>query len=147
VRWEIMKRLRLPDFLKNEELKKFLRFSIVGGTSFVINTSLQWFVRRVLLYENYISIAVVFLIVSVCHFLLNNFFAFRDNNTQYKRKIIAYLLFLAGSTLLSSALLYIFLTYIYDNVLIGSATVTAVMMMVNYVILNKFVFKQSEEPQ
>ena len=142
-----MKRLRLPDFLKNEELKKFLRFSIVGGTSFVINTSLQWFVRRVLLYENYISIAVVFLIVSVCHFLLNNFFAFRDNNTQYKRKIIAYLLFLAGSTLLSSALLYIFLTYIYDNVLIGSATVTAVMMMVNYVILNKFVFKQSEEPQ
>ena len=137
----------LMNFIKSDGFKKFLRFSIVGGTTFILNTLLQWYVRRVLLYEDFIYIAIVFLLVSVCHFLLNNFFAFKDSNALYKRRIIGYILFLTVSTLLNSVFLYSFLTFILDNVLIATTSVTAVMMLINFTILNKLVFKQSEEPQ
>lgn len=137
----------IPEFIKSDGFKKFLRFSIVGGTTFIINTFLQWFVRRILLYENFTSIAIVFLFVALCHFLMNNFFAFKDSNALYKRRIIGYALFLVISTLLNSVLLYSFLTFVLDNVLIATTSVTAVMMLVNFTILNKLVFKQSEESQ
>jgi len=135
----------LSAFIKSDDFKKFLRFSIVGGAIFILNTSLQWFVRRILQYESFLSIAIVFVFVALCHFLFNNFFAFKDSTALYKRRIIGYVLYLVVSTFLNSVLLYSFLTFIMDNVLIATASVTAVMMLVNFTILNKFVFKQSEE--
>jgi len=138
---------KLYAFLTGKEFKKFLRFAIVGGATYIINTSLQWFVRRILLFEGFFSIAVVFLFVSLCHFLLNNFFAFRDTDAIYKRRIFGYVFYLAVSTLLNALLLYAFLTYLLDNVPLATAAVTAVMMLINFTLLNRIVFKESKEPQ
>jgi len=118
---------------------------IVGGTIFILNTSMQWFIRRVLFLESFFAISIVFIISAICHFLLNNFFAFKDSNIIIKRKIIGYIIFLAISTLFNSILLFSFLTYIYDNVFIANVIVTSIMMLINFMILNKLIFiKQNE---
>ena len=136
---------RLSAFLRGDLFKRLFRFAIVGGTIFIINTSLIWFVRRVLGFEGFVSIWSVYLIVTVCHFLLNNYFAFKDSDTLFKKRILRYIIFLFISTLMNSLIVNTFLTYVMDNVLYATIVTTAVMLLVNFSILNKFVFPKSKE--
>jgi putative flippase GtrA len=131
---------RIDKLLSSKDMNKFIRFAFVGGTIFVLNTVLQWFVRRVLHLEDIFSIWGVFLLVTVCHFIMNNFFAFKDSNARYKKRISRYVVFVVCSTLANSLLMYSFLTYIADNVLAASVAITGTMMFVNFFILNKLVF-------
>ena len=136
---------RLSAFLRGDLFKRLIRFGIVGGTIFIINTSLIWVVRRVFGFEGFFSIWSVFLIVTVCHFLLNNFFAFKDSNELFKKRIFRYIIFLFFSTLMNSLIVNSFLTYVMDNVLYATVVTTAIMLLINFTILNKFVFPKSKE--
>jgi len=136
-------RQRLSAFLRGDLFKRLIRFGLVGGTIFIINTSLIWFVRRVLGFEGFISIWSVFLIVAVCHFLFNNYFAFRDSNVLFKKRVLRYIIFLFVSTLMNSLIVNSFLTYVIDNVLYATVVTTAIMLLINFSILNKFVFPKN----
>ena len=133
----------LSAFFHGDLFKRFARFVLVGGTIFIINTSLIWVVRRVLGFEGFFSIWGVFLVVTVCHFLLNNYFAFKDSNILCKRRIFRYIIFLLFSTLMNSLIVNSFLTYVIDNVLYATVVTTAVMLLINFSVLNKFVFPKS----
>ena len=139
----MIQKSRLPAFFHGDLFKRFVRFGLVGGTIFIINTSLIWVVRRVLGFEGFLSIWGVFLIVTVCHFLLNNYFAFKDSNALYKKRILRYIIFLFFSTLMNSLIVNSFLTYVVDNVLYATVVTTAVMLLINFSVLNKFVFPKS----
>jgi len=139
----MMQKLRV--FLRGDLFKRFFKFGIVGGTIFITNTSLIWVVRRVLGFESFLSIWGVFLIITVCHFLLNNYFVFRDSNALYKKRILRYIIFLFFSTLMNSLIVNSFLTYVIDNVLYATIVTTAVMFLLNFSVLNKYVFPKSKE--
>ena len=138
-------KLRLSAFLRGNLFKRLIRFGIVGGTIFIINTLLIWFVRRVLGLEGFLSIWSVFIIVAVCHFLFNNYFAFNDSNTLFKKRVLRYILFLFLSTLMNSFIVNSFLTYVIDNVLYATVVTTTIMLFFNFLVLNKFVFPNIKE--
>jgi len=136
---------RISAFIHGDLFKRLFKFGIVGGTIFIINTSLIWFVRRILGFEGFLSIWSVFAIVAICHFLLNNYFAFNDTNELFKKRVLRYIIFLFLSTLMNSLIVNSFLTYVIDNVLYATIVTTAIMLLVNFTILNKFVFPKSKE--
>jgi len=140
-----MQKLRLSAFFRGDFLQRLIKFGFVGGTIFIINTTLIWVVRRGLGFEGFLSIWGVFLIITVCHFLLNNYFVFRDSNALYKKRILRYIIFLFFSTLMNSLIVNSFLTYVIDNVLYATIVTTAVMFLLNFSVLNKYVFPKSKE--
>ena len=137
----------LSAFFHADLFKRLIRFGLVGGTIFIINTSLIWVVRRVLGLEGFFSIWGVFLIVTVCHFLLSNYFAFKDSNALFKKRILRYIIFIFFSTLMNSLIVNSFLSYVIDNVLYATVVTTAIMLLINFFVLNNFVFTKSNEEE
>ena len=123
---------------------KFIKFGIVGGTVFVVHTSMLWFLLRILQLDNIVAISGAYAIAVLCHFSLNNFFTFSDSDAQYKRRIAGYVIFVLTNYVLSTAIISTVLAYVADNVLFATVASTSVMMFFNFFVLNKFVFTRRD---
>lgn len=140
----MMENYKFSSLINKPAFKRFLKFSIVGGIIFIINTSLLWFVRQVLNVESFFSIWGIFVFVTTCHFLMSNFFAFKDSRMLYRKRIIRYVIYVALSTFIASMIVNAFLTHIANNILLATIVAAAIMMFINFNALNKFVFPKKE---
>jgi len=117
-----------------------VKFLLVGGTIFIINTITLWLLKRILLWDNLISAATAYLFALVFHFLLTNFFTFNDSNVIYKRRILGYLFTAACNYIINIIVVTCVLTYIIDNVLAATIASTAITMSFTFFMLNKIMY-------
>ena len=131
--------------LKIEIVRRFIKYGTVGGTVFVIHTSVLWFLLRILQMGNIIAITVAYVIALVCHFSMNNFFTFSESNALYRKRIVGYAMAVIAHYLLSTTIINTVLTFLVDNVLVATITSSSVSMIFFFFVLNRFVFTRGGE--
>ena len=135
---------KITELIKRGDLKRFLKFALVGGAVFIIHTAMLWFFKRVLLIPNLPSSIIAYLIGALCNFLLNNFFTFRDSDAVYKRRILGFAAVAATNFILNTIVVNVVLAYILDNVLLATVASTATTMCFSFFVLHKIVYKPKQ---
>jgi len=132
---------KITELIERGEIKRFLKFALVGGVVFVIHTAMLWFFKRVLLISNIPSSIIAYLIGAICNFLLNNFFTFRDSDAVYKRRILGFAAVAASNFVLNTIVVNVVLTCIVDNVVLSVVASTATTTCFSFFVLHKIVYK------
>ena len=132
---------KITELIERGEIKRFLKFALVGGVVFVIHTAMLWFFKRVLLISNIPSSIIAYLIGAICSFLLNNFFTFRDSDAVYKRRILGFAAVAASNFVLNTIVVNVVLTCIVDNVVLSVVASTATTTCFSFFVLHKIVYK------
>jgi putative flippase GtrA len=130
----------IKSLLQSSDLKKFIKYLFVGGTVFVIHTVTLWFFKRILHLENFLSSTIAYSIGTVSHFLLNNFFTFRDSGVNYKRRIIGYVIVVVCNYTINTIIVNSFLSFVIDNVLLAVIASTCATVLFGFFVLNKIVY-------
>jgi len=126
------------------EVVKFGKFLLVGGTVFVVYTCLAWVLVRQFLIEDVFAISFAYVIAALVHFLLNNFVTFGSSKVGYKRRVIGYLLVVGCNYLIMTFLGIVVLRYLIDNIVISTIIATIATTLFGFFVLNKIVFKGNE---
>ena len=135
---------KITELIGRGDLKRFLKFALVGGVVFLIHTAMLWFFKRVLLIPNLPSSIIAYLIGALCNFLLNNFFTFRDSDAAYKRRILGFAAVAASNFVLNTIVVNVVLTYVLDNVLLATVASTATTMCFSFFVLHKVVYRSKQ---
>jgi putative flippase GtrA len=131
---------KIKSLLQNSDSGKFIKYLFVGGTVFVIHTVTLWFFKRILHLENFISSTIAYAIGTISHFLLNNFFTFRESSVTYKRRIIGYVIVVVCNYTINSIIVNSFLSFVIDNVLLAVIASTSATVLFGFFVLNKIVY-------
>lgn len=130
---------------QSNDSNKFVKYLFVGGTVFVIHTVMLWFFKRILKLENFVSSTIAYIIGVINHFLLNNFFTFKDSSTNYRRRIFGYIIVVGCTYIINSIIVNSFLSFVIDNVLLAVIASTSVTVLVGFFVLNKIVYVNLEK--
>ena len=127
-----------------DNTKRFIRFLLVGVTAFIIYTLTLWLLKRVLGVNTPVSVTIAFGITITYHFLLSNFFTFNNSDADYKKRILGYIAVVACNYAINIVIVSTILNIVIDNVLVASATSTAITMFFNFFVLSRIVFSDSK---
>ena len=132
---------KITELIRRGDLKRFLKFALVGGVVFLIHTAMLWFFKRILLISNLPSSIIAYMIGALSNFLLNNFFTFSDSDAVYKRRILGFIAVAASNFVLNTIVVNVVLTYVLDNVLLATVASTATTMCFSFFVLHKIVYR------
>jgi len=130
--------------LQNDNVRKFIKFLLVGVAVFNIYTFSLWLFKRVIGLRIPISVTVAFIIAVSCNFLLNNFFTFNASDAGYKKRILGYISVVMCNYVINIIIISTVLNNVIDNVLAASAASAVTTMLFNFFALNKIVFSDSK---
>jgi len=124
------------------ELAKFAMFLLAGGIVFVVYTSLVWVLMRKLMIEDVYATSLAYVVSTLVHFLLNNFFTFGYSKVGYKRRVLGYLSVIGCNYLIMTLLVIFVLRYIVDSIFISSMIATTATILFGFFALNKIVYNK-----
>jgi len=139
--------LRLPvlNRMEREEAVKLAWYIVIGGVTYIINNVLLFLFRRKMGLEDTASVALSYLLTTVCHFFLHNTLTFRKSRESLRRKCLGHFVVSAINYVMGVTAAAFVLGYVYDSNLLATACSTAVTFLAGYFLLNKFVYKLHTE--
>ncbi|NLM10510.1 MAG: GtrA family protein [Clostridiaceae bacterium] len=144
VKEKITNELLNPDFVK-----KFIRYLIVGVSSFTIEYILFLIFRRVLPLPVVVTNILVYTFIFWFNFLLNKFFTFKSHK-NFKKQLLSYGLLFLFNMVAGNILLFMAVTELLKSLFPGTPWIPyylpKILIMVfivswNFILYNKVIYK------
>lgn len=128
-----------------EEKKQFIRYVIWGIITTLFHLGFFWLLNRVgLKYK--IANVIAILSTKVLAYICNKFFVYRskcDSMKELLKEMFNYIIARGFTFFIDFFLLIIFVDLIHLNKMISKAIVLGVVVIINYILGEKFVYKKS----
>jgi putative flippase GtrA len=125
--------------LNQERIFRFVRFCTVGGTVALIDFSMVFLFSRLL--PPLVAVTIAYFIGVTCHFLLNKFWVFRCQRSDYLRQLLQYSVVVGSSWLITLGVVHICLSTFTSNVLIAKLCAIPCATLSGFLLMQMFVFK------
>ena len=127
-------------FLEGKSKKQFIRYIIVGFSSFILEYLLFFTLFKVIgineLISNPIAIAVVFWF----NYLMNRYWSFKSKS-KLGKQLLLYLILFAFNTIISNLFIYIGIDLLNISPLISKVVIMGLIVIWNFVIYKKVIYK------
>jgi putative flippase GtrA len=90
------------------------------------------------------AVSIAYFVGVTCHFLLNKFWVFRCQRSDYVRQLMQYLTVVLSSWLTTVVAVQLCLSTITHNVLIAKLFAVPPATLVGFVLMHFFVFRRSD---
>jgi putative flippase GtrA len=127
--------------LTRQRAFKFIRFCTVGATVAIVDFSMVFVLSRFL--PPLVAVTLAYFIGVACHFLLNKFWVFRCQRSDYLRQLLQYAVVVASSWIITLAVVQICLSTFTSNVLIAKLFAIPCATLSGFLLMQMFVFKRS----
>lgn len=124
-----------------ELIIQFIKFSIVGGTCFLIDYLLLAFCHEILGVEVLISSAISFSVSVVANYLLSMRFVFKSKISNRRREFIIFVTLSVIGLALNQLLMYIGVDILKIHYLIFKLLATFIVLIYNYITRKIFIEK------
>ena len=122
--------------------RQLLRFIVVGGICFLLNTLILYAGTEWLHIHYLLSLLACFVLVNAVGFLLNGYFTFGVDVARRADRWLGYYLTMAGSLLASLALFYVAVDLLGIHYLAANAVITAILFAFNYLASRRLVYSE-----
>jgi putative flippase GtrA len=127
--------------ITSERIFKFVRFCTVGGTVALIDFSMVFIFSRFL--PPLVAVTIAYFIGVTCHFLLNKFWVFRCQRSDYLRQVLQYSIVVGSSWLITLGVVHVCLSTFTSNVLVAKLCAIPCATSSGFLLMQMFVFKRS----
>ena len=127
--------------LDQERILRFIRFCTVGGTVALIDFSMLIAFSRFL--PPLIAVTIAYFIGVTCHFLLNKFWVFRCQRSDYVRQILQYSVVVGSNWLITLGVVHLCLSTFTTNILIAKLCAIPCATLSGFLLMQMFVFRRS----
>ncbi|HAA25633.1 MAG TPA: GtrA family protein [Ruminiclostridium sp.] len=138
------------EFMDPDSIKKFIRYLIVGVSTFIIEYSLFLFFREILPLHELVTNIIVYTFIFWFNFLMNKFFTFKSRKNIVKQLISYGILFLfngvVGNILLFTAikklLEYLFPTVVWIPYYLPKILIMVFIVSWNFILYKKVIYNE-----
>jgi len=138
------------EFMDPDSVKKFVRYLVVGVTTFIIEYSLFLFFREILPLHELVTNIIIYTFIFWFNFLMNKFFTFKSRKNIVRQLISYGLLFLfngvVGNILLFTAikklLEYIFPTVAWIPYYLPKILIMVFIVSWNFILYKKVIYNE-----
>ena len=134
----------LVKLLNNETLRKLIKYGIIGSTSFIIDFSVTYYLKEILLLDKMLANSCGFCMGACQNFLFNKFWSFKSDNNIYREFIVFIMIAVVGLTLNSLIILF-FNGVLNLNFYLCKIIAVGMVFFWNFSMNYKFNFKSSEK--
>jgi putative flippase GtrA len=93
-----------------------------------------------------VSISIAYFVGVTCHFLLNKFWVFQCQRSDYGRQLMQYFTVVLSSWLTTVMIVHLSLSTITQNILIAKLFAVPPATLVAFILMQFFVFRKSHSP-
>ncbi|MBQ1375971.1 MAG: GtrA family protein [Clostridia bacterium] len=134
-----------PFGLSEEEVRKFLRYCIVGTTNSAVDVAVFAICFYAFHLNIYVCQAAAFVIATLNSYILNSRYTFKSKDRLLSKKMIMFYILNAVSGGISLAGMYLFYTIFSLNEVWSKLLVAPLVFSVNYLGSRLIIFKGEEE--
>jgi putative flippase GtrA len=127
--------------ITSERIFKLVRFCTVGGTVALIDFSMVFIFSRFL--RPLVAVTIAYFIGVTCHFLLNKFWVFRCQRSDYIRQLLQYAVVVGTSWLITLGVVHVCLSTFTSNVLIAKLCAIPCATLSGFLLMQMLVFRRS----
>jgi putative flippase GtrA len=127
--------------ITSQRIFKFVRFCTVGGTVALIDFSMLFIFSRFL--PPLVAVTIAYFIGVTCHFLLNKFWVFRCQRSDYLRQLLQYSVVVGSSWFITIGVVHVCLSTFTSNVLIAKLCAIPCATLSGFLLMQMFVFRRS----
>jgi putative flippase GtrA len=127
--------------LNQERVFRFVRFCTVGSTVALIDFAMLFVFSRLL--PPLIAVTIAYFIGVTCHFLLNKFWVFRCQRSDYLRQVLQYAIVVGSSWLITLGVVHLCLSNFTSNILIAKLCAIPCATLSGFLLMQLFVFRRS----
>jgi putative flippase GtrA len=136
--------------ISQEKVFRVFRFLTVGGTVAVIDFSLVWLLH--LFMSPLVAVSIAYVTGVTCHFLLNKFWVFRCQRSDYGKQLAQYGANVFCCWLITIGMVHLCLTTFTTNILVAKLCAIPPATLLGFVSLQLMVFRHTapqrpEEPE
>lgn len=136
--------LRIKLLLQHFLTPSFLRYLIIGFSTFALEFGLYWaFVNLVGMRYIWASISE-FPILFAFNFFGHKYFTFQNSHAA-RKQLVHYVMLVIANGIVSNALLYIFVDFLGIHYILGKFLTIVLIIMWNFLALGKFVYRGFSE--
>lgn len=139
VYWSVVKNDECVNIL-DANFFKFLKFSLVGAASVVLNLTCFYFFVDVIGLNYLLTTVFAFFLVNLFGFYVNKNYSFVDSNQKYFSQVIRYYIIMAANLVLNGILMYLFVSVLRVHYLLSSLILSALFFFGNFVLHLKWTF-------
>jgi putative flippase GtrA len=130
--------------LNQERIFRFVRFCAVGSTVALVDFSMVFLFSRFL--PPLIAVTIAYFIGVTCHFLLNKFWVFRCQRSDYVRQLLQYSVVVGSSWLITLGVVHLCLSTFTSSVLIAKLCAIPCATLSGFLLMQLFVFGMHHRP-
>jgi putative flippase GtrA len=127
----------------SEKIFRFVRFCTVGSTVALIDFSMVFVFSRFL--PPLVAVTIAYFIGVTCHFLLNKFWVFRCERSDYVRQLLQYSAVVGSSWLITLGVVHFCLSTFTSNILIAKLCAIPCATLSGFLLMHTFVFRRSRD--
>ena len=125
---------------RSEKILRFVRFCTVGSTVALIDFSMVFVFSRFL--PPLIAVTIAYFIGVTCHFLLNKFWVFRCQRSDYVRQLLQYSAVVGSSWLITLGVVHFCLSTFTSNILIAKLCAIPCATLSGFLLMHMVVFRR-----
>ena len=129
---------------KNKSVKHFIKFSIVGLFSTLIDLSFYLFLERILEVYYLLAAALAFLIASTFSFIFNRFWTFRIDHGQKRIQYFKFIIVATGGLILTELILYILVEKFFYYDILAKFIAIIIVVNWNFILQKHWSFKKEK---
>jgi putative flippase GtrA len=127
--------------LNQERIFRFIRFCTVGSSVALIDFSMLFAFSRFL--PPLTAVTIAYFIGVTCHFLLNKFWVFRCQRSDYVRQLLQYSLVVGSNWLITLGVVHMCLSTFTSNILLAKLCAIPCATLSGFLLMQMFVFRKS----
>jgi putative flippase GtrA len=93
-----------------------------------------------------VAVTIAYFIGVTCHFLLNKFWVFRCQRSDYVRQVLQYSVVVGSSWLITLGVVHVCLSTFTSNILIAKLCAIPCATLTGFLLMQMFVFKRTHHP-
>ncbi|MCU0328689.1 MAG: GtrA family protein [Chitinophagales bacterium] len=121
---------------------KFVKFTIVGGTTFFIDIGLTYFTKEKFGIHKLLANAVGYITAALVNFFWNKFWTFHNQEANFGIQLLKFGFIASGALALSTGLIYILNEKLRINFYVSKLVAVLLVMFYNFVMNSLFTFRQ-----
>ena len=130
----------LGEYLSRENIRKFMKYCLTGGSSFVIEYLLFFLANEVLGLYYVLANAIVYTITFWFSFLVNKYFTFRSKG-KMGSQLYRFVLLYAFNMVVTNGMFFLLSDVVGIPPLIGKGFVSGMVVLWNFPIYRRFIYK------
>ena len=129
---------------KNKAIKHFIKFSIVGLFSTLIDISFYLFLERIIEVYYLLAAALAFIIASSFSFIFNRFWTFRIDHGQKRIQYFKFIIVAIGGLLLTELILYTLVEKFFYYDILAKFIAIIIVVNWNFILQKHWSFKKEK---